>query len=213
MNSNYMKAILCQYFRYNQSCKYVATEAGMFNSDFLAIKKNNLYEVEIKISKADLSNDFKKDKHKKYNSGQYIKYCPTYFYFAVPSELVQFALSKVEGTKYGVIEVYAEDKKKRQELREHIETDLLEEKLAYIKEEGGEIVNVRSAWNGELRLITYNLDVPMLPTDRINIVKRASKLHTKDVSEQMRYDIVARCSSELAKLKYENYLLKNKKIE
>lgn len=203
-----MKAILCQFFRYKQSCKFIATEVGRFNSDFLAIKNNVVYEVEIKTSKSDLTNDFKKDKHKIYSSNKYTKLTPTYFYFAVPSDLVSFAINKVEGTKYGVIEILPEDSKVKQSMFESIATDLLEEKIAYITEQGAEDIKVKKVWNGEVSNIDYLLDVPLPVTDRLNIIKRASKIHNNQVSEEMKHAIISRCSSELAKLKYENFLLK-----
>ena len=66
-----------------------------WESDYLAITKSGyVYEVEIKISRADFSNDFKhkENKHLLLESDTMIKThpqgCPNYFYYAVPDGLI-----------------------------------------------------------------------------------------------------------------------------
>lgn len=83
----------------------------MYNSDFLVVRKHSLIEVEIKVSKADLTADFKKPKHQIFESGKDINWTPSQFYFAVPPELVEHAIAKCVDTPYGVMVIH--DKKKR----------------------------------------------------------------------------------------------------
>jgi len=66
MDSNYIKATLFHYFRFQKQAHYIATECGAFNSDLLIGFKKDLIEVEIKTSIADFKNDFKKPKHEFY---------------------------------------------------------------------------------------------------------------------------------------------------
>jgi len=62
-------------------------------SDFLAVSKSGyVWEIEIKVSRADFKNDFKKmdrggkNKHEKLQSGKGLK--PNKFCFAVPNKLI-----------------------------------------------------------------------------------------------------------------------------
>jgi len=102
LDSKQIKTALCHFFRFRKGCKYIATEAGQFNSDFLAIMKNDLIEVEVKTSRQDFLQDFKKVKHTFYKNPNH-KWTPNYFYFAVPKELIEIAHLKCLGTKYGVL--------------------------------------------------------------------------------------------------------------
>ena len=63
-----------------------------------------MIEVEVKVSKADLNNDFKKRKHRIYEQSN-SKWTPHQFYFAVPEELVEYAVAKCVGTKYGIMKI------------------------------------------------------------------------------------------------------------
>ena len=105
MKSDYMKACLSAYFRFTNGCSCIATEAGSYSSDFLVVRKHKLVEVEIKVTKADLNADFRKPKHKIYESGRDSQWTPNQFYFAVPKELVAYAVSKCVDTPYGVMVV------------------------------------------------------------------------------------------------------------
>lgn len=59
-----------------------------FETDMLVLTKANLaYGFEIKISKSDLKKDFEKIQHKNINYFRKFKY----FYYAIPSELVEYA--------------------------------------------------------------------------------------------------------------------------
>ena len=82
----------------------MCTEVGKFNADFWCYRKNELIEVEIKTSKSDLNADFKKKKHILYKTGRHY-WIPNRFYFAVPEELVKYALAKSVSYGYGVMVV------------------------------------------------------------------------------------------------------------
>lgn len=73
-----------------------------YEADLVVLSKNNYAtEIEIKISKSDL----KKDKDKNHNHcSKYFKY----LYFAVPSHLLEFALTEVP-EKAGIYEVVGEN--------------------------------------------------------------------------------------------------------
>ena len=88
LNSNIIKSLLFDYFRFQRSFLGVLSEFN-FNGnieDFIAFKRNEVIAVEIKISKSDFKHDFVKRKYKQ-KSSPYHK-----FYFCVPSHLKDFGL-------------------------------------------------------------------------------------------------------------------------
>lgn len=99
MNSEILKTKVLHYYRFRRRFFYIATECGPYNSDILVSNGRRIVEIEVKTSERDLLHDFKKKKHLVYRRS---KYCPNYFLFAVPSNLVSIA-SKFE--TYGVISV------------------------------------------------------------------------------------------------------------
>lgn len=105
IDSKYIKACLSAYFRFKRATSCIATEVGYFNADFIAVGRNGFLEIEIKVSKADLNNDFKKAKHQIYATKKNDAWCPQQFYFAVPEELVEYALGKCADKPYGVLAV------------------------------------------------------------------------------------------------------------
>ena len=137
-----------------------ATEVSymMFQADVLAYpkyEKNKLLEIEVKISKSDLSNDFKKKemKHKLLLSGNdnIIKELdiPNYFYFAIPFELIdscQQILKEQNKLNYGIM-VYSDY---------------------------GIIKNEQSKW------VLTNKKIDSIK-DRILIIKPARKIFTPDI--------------------------------
>jgi hypothetical protein len=136
MQNNITASILIQellkHFRFNKKYYFVCTEALAFSADFLATKGEGFYliECETKISKKDITNDFKKHKHEKYadyekTSKYYKKHVPNYFYFVVPVILKDFCLKKIKenNENYGLI-IYDENKK----------TKYQDTKLVFIKE-------------------------------------------------------------------------------
>ena len=87
LNSNIIKSLLFDYFRFQRSFLGVLSEFNFGNiEDFIAFKRNEVIAVEIKISKSDFKHDFVKRKYKK-ESSPYNK-----FYFCVPSSLKDFGL-------------------------------------------------------------------------------------------------------------------------
>jgi len=114
VNSSEIKTKLLHYWRFTRNgYDYLATEVGKFNSDVLVSNGKEIIECEVKCSRADLRNDFKKTarsgtlKHSVYKkpSTYYSQWLPNRFYFAVGKELGEYALEMVSGTPYGVIEV------------------------------------------------------------------------------------------------------------
>lgn len=120
--------------RFQQQAHVVATEvssngpAGI--ADILAIKNDKVYEYEVKRSKSDFYQDFKKNsygvgKHVLYSYKELLKtqnvmqhyanmkhFVPDYFYFVVPEELKEVVLDYLkanEHTKYGLITVSDRD--------------------------------------------------------------------------------------------------------
>lgn len=111
VDSKYIKACLSSYFRFKRQTSCIATEVGDFNADFIAVGRGGFLEIEIKVSKADLNNDFKKRKHQIYESKKNHAWCPQQFYFAVPEYLVDYALSKCVDKPYGVLAIRECNKK------------------------------------------------------------------------------------------------------
>lgn len=102
-----MKNKVLHYLRFKRNYPLVATEAGKKkknNADVLASNFEEIIEVEIKISLADLKNDFNKIKHDRYQNPR-TQFTPNKFYFGVPRNLTKAALELTENTFYGVLEV------------------------------------------------------------------------------------------------------------
>lgn len=60
-----------------------------WESDYFCVNKQDYsFEVEVKISKADFKNDFKKDKHKLFAEKDTKRLIPNRFYYAVPKGLI-----------------------------------------------------------------------------------------------------------------------------
>lgn len=105
--------------RFSKRSLMLATEAGVFNSDVLALNpdKGMFVEIEVKVSKQDLLADFKKLKHEYYLTRYkkkepfkghrsykfYDQFVPKQFFFCVPSELKDYALEVCDDLPYGVI--------------------------------------------------------------------------------------------------------------
>lgn len=105
--------------RFAKGIPLLATEAGLFSSDVLAldVNKGKFIEVEVKVSKSDLLADFKKQKHEYYlhlhknkeplQLGRSWKwrntFVPKQFFFAVPESMLEYTLNAVEDLPYGVI--------------------------------------------------------------------------------------------------------------
>ena len=73
-------------------------------ADILCYNKNEVIEVEIKISKSDLLHDIEKKKHLKYSVGK-VWNMPNKFYYCVPYQLEKDALNLIKkiNPNYGLI--------------------------------------------------------------------------------------------------------------
>jgi hypothetical protein len=97
-------------YRYRKQIKMCCTEVGNYSADFAYIKNGALYEVEIKISLSDFKSDFKKRKHKLYESERYSLFKPNYFYYAVPVSLLpKITPILINYPKYGIIVIKEDD--------------------------------------------------------------------------------------------------------
>lgn len=114
MKTKELKAILLNHFRYNVQ-RYIATEVTLAKgiADVVMLGQDNKsYEIETKISIADLKNEYKAatkiKKHTSYQSAKVGRNKPNYFYFAVPEAIAEKALLYIKensNDKYGVIVV------------------------------------------------------------------------------------------------------------
>lgn len=107
MTSSEIKTKVMHYLRIKRNYSLIATEAGRKkrnHADILASNFKEIVEVEVKISKSDLKADFDKNKHARYKN-PLTQYTPNKYYFAVPTELVEAALTMTADTGYGVMEV------------------------------------------------------------------------------------------------------------
>jgi len=195
-----MKAAICSYYRFGKSIKYIATECGRYYSDVLLISQQYLVEIEIKVSKADLSNDFKKDKHRIYET-QIGKEIPNYFYFAVPPELVEFAVSKCVGKPYGVMVIRPPQGKITHKYKAMSYEDAVDKSNKLLSRH-------KSFTLKELLEINENSWCIVLETighlnwsERPKVIKRATKIHEGKATRRTQRTIVNRLSSEMTNLR------------
>lgn len=106
MNSDYVKASVACYFRYQKQCPIICFERNIDNymstPDVLAIdKQRRLIEVEVKVSMSDLKNDAKKRiwKFREIIGDKSFYAVPYQFYYAVPYEIQDKALEIIKGWK------------------------------------------------------------------------------------------------------------------
>lgn len=208
-----MKGCLLSNLRFAKQFDLLATEAGAYNSDVIGIRKNCLYEYEIKTSEQDLKNDFNKRKHKVYLNevtGRRNDWKPHFFYFAVPEYLKDFAITKTLGKPYGVIIVADPNPKwitRSGYWMESTIKKMLESKT--IKDvEYGEKRDLGHK-NSTLQEMTAKF-LEILPLDgRVKVVKRAKQLRSTDTPICDRvYNVIAkRTVSELANI-YQQTVLK-----
>ncbi len=85
---------------------YVCTEVAPWNADVIGASKDSVIEVEAKISKKDLRQEFenKASKHAYYSSGASL-WSPNYFYFLVTPEIAEKTIEVVseKAPKAGVL--------------------------------------------------------------------------------------------------------------
>lgn len=115
MNSSQMKMCVLCWFRFKKRWNYVATEVGGFNADVVGANSQYLYEVEVKVNKRDFTADFQKSKHEIYKNHDSVSswgkgWIPNKFFFAVPEDMVDFALEQLKDyDKYGLVTVSWKD--------------------------------------------------------------------------------------------------------
>lgn len=105
MTSKEIKTKLLHFYRFKKRYKFIATEAGKWNSDVLVSNEKEILEIEVKVSLADLKKDFKKRKHGIYKNPTpyYTSFLPNKFYFCVPPELEEEATVLLKGSIYGLL--------------------------------------------------------------------------------------------------------------
>lgn len=99
MNSDMLKAMVAGYFRYKKQCPVVAFETSDKlrwstgePADVLVLTDSRvLYEIEVKISLADLKHDLAKNKHHYFSNAPDV-FPVNKFYFAMPDELTNKAI-------------------------------------------------------------------------------------------------------------------------
>lgn len=107
-----LRAIHCWFGDYRYCIKNSYIFRYDWESDYFCVSKDDYsIEVEVKISKADFKNDFKKDKHKLFVDKDTKRLLPNRFYYAVPKGLIDVkdvpeyaGLITVDGTNYLKIE-------------------------------------------------------------------------------------------------------------
>ena len=109
MKSSELKMVALTWLRYYKQMSYVATEAGPWRADVFGANEKKSIELEVKVDAADLEHEFVKTKHAYYAhpSGKRHVWVPTYFYFMVPENLRDRAVTLVEQKAhwYGVLSV------------------------------------------------------------------------------------------------------------
>ncbi|WNM70281.1 hypothetical protein [Myxococcus phage Mx1] len=88
MKSPELKVEALCWLRYVKKMELICTEGGPWASDVLGTNDNYSIEVEVKTSRADVLAEFRKKtaKHFYYTTGE--RWCPNYFYFLIPMDLV-----------------------------------------------------------------------------------------------------------------------------
>lgn len=132
MNETYkIKTALLHYLRYTRQC-FVATEVsylyGIADVVYIPKKKEDVNEIEIKVSKTDFLKDFIKKEHK-HECLQSNNRIINYFYFCVPITLKEFALEQLKDLPYGLY-VFEEKWKHKNKLQEQLE---LQECITLVK--------------------------------------------------------------------------------
>jgi len=106
MDSKEIKTKLLHFYRFRRSFKFIATEAGRWESDVLVSDEKEVIEIEVKISLIDFKNDFKKKKHSVYSNPvtPYQKtHVPNKFFFCVPQNLADAVEILLKDSPYGLL--------------------------------------------------------------------------------------------------------------
>lgn len=209
VTADYIKAVVLGNLRFLKQVKYAATEAGRFNSDVLTINKNaRLIEIEVKVTKSDLRNDFKKPKHRVYQQKPDHPWTPHQFYFAVPDHLVEYAVAQCVGKPYGVIRVSEDDGEMIKRTWKVMGWHNFDEEVKRVKDFGNTTILLEDRENNR---IEYAMRKVTPFNERFKVIKRAGKLSDKRVDRNVVGVVVSRMSSEIANLRRKLLDLKNKK--
>lgn len=213
MKSSYIKACLSAYYRFGKGNKLIATECGRFNADFLTIKNNQLTEIEIKVSKADLNNDFKKPKHRIYASNS-SPWVPNYFYFCVPAELLDYAIAKCADKPYGILVAKPQHGIQKQKWSARDDADV-KRRVEQLKKsrENFKLLEIRDCKYGSGKDIIFEASVHFAYKERIRVIKRAKKMNDNIPQRKIVNYLIARLSSEMANLRIEFERVYNNKDE
>lgn len=87
VNSDFMKIVVASHYRYRLNYRYTCTEYNFM--DICACNGRSLIEIECKISKNDLKNEAKKEKHSYYAGKRKSKYVfvPSRYYIAITRDM------------------------------------------------------------------------------------------------------------------------------
>lgn len=214
MNSTIMKAILSANFRFQKQFYLCATEAGRYNSDFFAIKSNGtMVEIEIKISKADFNNDFKKDKHRIYENAKSY-WTPNYFYFAIPNDqkLIDYAVGKLADSKYGLIVIKDKETIRKSSVSYDATVEgktwrSLERQKQWLEQYRPDARILEAKINPEdatRSSIYYEWNDVLAMQERVKVLKKAKKLHKGIANDKVKQQITARLTSEMANLRIQS---------
>ena len=184
IDSKYCKAALFSYLRFTKQASYLASECGDFSSDILFVtKKRKLVEVEVKVSKSDFRNDFKKYKHEDYHL--------TWEQLSEKYNLKQYDwyLQRYMKEHFKVLQ----KKREREMMPSQFYFAVPSDMVSYVINH----LNQNNLPYGVLEILD---DPNLMWTQRVKVVKRATKLHSRDVTQRVLNTIAARMSSELANL-------------
>ncbi len=167
-------------------------------------------EIEIKVSKADLNNDFKKPKHRIYAANS-SPWTPNYFYFCVPQELLDYAVAKCADKPYGILVAKTEHGIQKQKWWASDDKDA-EKRIDMLKltRENFKLIEVRDANRGRGKEIIFEASTYFPYKERIRVVKRAKKMNNNIPQRKIVNLIIARLSSEMANLRVEFERVHNK---
>lgn len=113
--SKHLKIALMSYFRFKKQCVCADEVSGVVrgHADILVDTQSEIIEVEVKVSRSDLSNESKKPKHQRIKeieiNKNYSNWTPNRFYLCVPKNLEEDAKIWIQqiNFKYGLL-IYRE---------------------------------------------------------------------------------------------------------
>lgn len=175
ISAQILKSIGLANLRFKKQCQLVATEVGYFRADILASNNKYLYEMEVKISVSDFRHDASKTvKHYMYQNCADVEVLKANI--AVAKELsisarqLNYMLPDVPNFLFYLVPSTISQQC----------LDLMKSDVQYAKY-GLAVVDV----------------CDRIYSDNIRVLKRPSKLHTREVSDSAKLTLLSRMSSEL----------------